>query len=373
MGQQGARRDVVARTALADFGAERLRVLCQAADGDSARNPLTNVFARLVQRWGSAPIGERPRYASFIADDQGPFEFSIALTADGPPEVQVYVEPLGEPPALLSNMQAGRMLLDSMAVELGAPLERLRQIEDLFFPSTPCGPFTIWIGASWIPGRPVRLKVYLNPHVRGDRPASTVVTTALDRLGFGHAWSMVREALSSRTDHLDDATLVSLDLAEAESARVKVYLRHHHARVDDIHQIALIAQDYHPTDTATFYAAVAGDDGPFSKRSVLTEFAFVEAGAHRPSSVTLEFPVGSYSANDEVARQRVSRCLASFGLPSQTYERAIHAFAGRPLEERSGIHAHITLRRIRGRPRVAVYLASEAYILDADERKGGHG
>jgi hypothetical protein len=60
--------------------------------------------------------------------------------------------------------------------------------------------------------------------------------------------------------------------------------------------------------------------------------------------------------------------LTSFGLETDAYERALHAFSTRPLHLRAGIHAHVTLRRVVGGPRLAVYFASEAYLSDPEAR-----
>jgi hypothetical protein len=103
---------------------------------------------------------------------------------------------------------------------------------------------------------------------------------------------------------------------------------------------------------------------------------FTATSLSGPSSVTLEFPIGSYVGSDEVARQRIAGCMTRFGLSPQPYEAAVQAFATRPLAQRAGMHAHVTLRRQANRPRLAVYLASEAYVSDAnrllEEADGTH-
>ena len=110
-------RDRIAEETFVEFGVERLRALCEAgfAPGEPGEsNRLLAMFQRLLRGWGEHAIGHRPRYPSNVADDEAPYEFSIAL-ANGKPEVQVYVEAQGEPPTLDSNMAAGRRLLQQLA------------------------------------------------------------------------------------------------------------------------------------------------------------------------------------------------------------------------------------------------------------------
>jgi DMATS type aromatic prenyltransferase len=355
------RRALNARRTFYDFGAERLGALIGALGFESESNALTRVFMRLLRRWGERPLGEQPAFLSNIADDHAPFEFSIAFSA-GAPEVQVYVEAQGAPPTLASNMFAGRELCQAIAAELGAPLDRLHLLGDLFFPADPGPPFSIWIGASWSPGREIALKVYLNPQVRGESFSAELVREACTRLGFERQWATLQERLFSSPGHSSELGIVSLDLAQGEEARLKVYVRHHAASFADIHRVASMARDYDAGASERFYRTLAESGGPYLSRPVQTEFTFVDPDQAQPSAVTLEFPIGSYVANDETARQRISRCLSAFDLQPSAYERAVRAFATRPLAERSGLHAHVTLRHIRSKPRIAVYFASEAYL-----------
>jgi DMATS type aromatic prenyltransferase len=328
---------------------------------DSESNALMRVFKRLLRRWGERQLEERPAFLSNIADDHAPFEFSIAFS-ERAPEVQVYVEAQGARPTLASNMLAGRELCQAIAAELGAPLDRLRLLEDLFFPTEPCPPFSIWIGASWTPGREVKLKVYLNPQIRGESSSAELVREACARLGFEKQWATLHERLFSRAGPRSELGIVSLDLVQGNEARFKVYVRHHGASFADIQRVASVASDYDAGASERFYRTLAESGGPYLSRPVQTEFAFVDPRQAQPSAVTLEFPIGSYVANDAVARERISRCLSAFDLQPTAYERAVRGFATRALAERAGLHAHVTLRHVRSKPRIAVYFASEAYV-----------
>jgi DMATS type aromatic prenyltransferase len=362
-------RESIADSTLLSFGSERLRGLCQSignqehADGNreyADAGEFLALFKRMVQPWGERTIGHTPRYPSNISDDEAPYEFCVAFS-DGPPEVQVYVEPQGTPPSLRSNMAASKQLLGTLAREQSASLERLHGIDRLFFPEQPVGAFTLWIGASWQTGRRPRLKVYLNPQVRGAAAAPQLMANAMQSLGFGRAWRALSQAFARGPVRRDEVSIVCLDLLGFEQPRVKVYVRHHAATVSDINEIARIALDHQPRDLHAFYLAVAESEGPFLNKPALTEFAFVDPEAARPTSVTLEFPIGTYVASDEIACARIRRCMTSFGISPDTYERVVRAFATRPLASSSGVHAHVTFRRLSGKPRIAVYLTSEAY------------
>src|SRR5688572_15632246 len=168
------RRVAVAQRTFIDYGTERLAALCHALDAGLESVALVETFQRLLHPWGERLIGQSPRCRSNVADDEAPFEFSIALSR-GAPEVQVYVDPHADPPTPAANLCTARALLDMVARELDAPLDRLREVENLFLPPDPGPPFGLWIGASWTPGHAIRLKVYLNPHVLGHRRAPELV------------------------------------------------------------------------------------------------------------------------------------------------------------------------------------------------------
>lgn len=351
-------REARRNKSLVAYGAERLRALCYGAGAATLSPQLCALFEEMLLPWGQQPLGSRPRYRSNVADDEAPFEFSVGLS-DGPPEVQFYVEAQGEPPTVTSNMRAGRALVGRLGLHLGADLTRLHAIEDLFLPPEPQGPFTIWVGATCVLGKAPHLKVYLNPGVRGAEAAPTLITDAMTRLGFARAWERVQSVMSE--NGRDEVGILSLDLAEGSEARVKLYVRHYGGRIEDVHRLASTASDYSALDVDSFYDALAAGDGPFYAKPPITELAFTSRSPAAPSSVTVEFPIGKYAASDEVARLRIGDCLRRFGLSASQYDPVIQAFATRPLAKAQGIQAHVTLRRLSNRARIAVYFASDAY------------
>lgn len=354
------------RLTLGALGRERLLALSAApacAISEEGQRALLRAYDTCTRDWGAVPVGDRPAYASEIADDEAPFEFALALSRAGT-EVQVYVEPQAPVPSLAENLRVARAVLARMARDFAADLGRLPLLEPLFFPGPPDEPqgrFGLWIGASWSEARRAfKLKVYLNPQIRGAARREELVGEALRRLGFGEAWRTLRASLRPS----DEPAILSLELGDAAAARVKVYVRHPSATLAEIARVAAVAEEHDPADLDAFYASVAGEAGPFAGKPLITEFAFVTAGGaspRRPRTVTLEFPLGAYVASDADAAARVRRCLARFGIASAPYDDGLARFARRPLGDGRGLHAHITLSRVAGLPRVGVYLASEAY------------
>jgi DMATS type aromatic prenyltransferase len=364
-----------AEATLARFGEERLQALLAAVGSRGEAAPILAAFHALVRPWGARRIGRRPSFPSNVADDGAPYEFSLALSPDSA-EVQFYVEPQGDPPGAATNMRAGKATLELVAREFGAELAPIRAVEDIFLPPQPEPPFPIWIGASYLPGCALKFKAYLNPEVQGRSRADELVTSAMSRWGHARAWSAVRDALSVVPDRSDEVGIVALDLSAGPEARVKLYVRQKRATLADVRRLAEIATDYDAEDVDRFYGALAGHPGPFLAKPVITELTFRRRGAARPDSVTVEFPIQSYVANDDVARRRICRCLNDFGVRSAPYERAIQAFSTRPLERASAIHAHVTLRRVPSSAsklvrRIGVYLTSEAYATG--EGSAEHG
>ncbi len=350
----------IARQTFWEFGSRRLSALLDVCADRNEAAQFQRVFRQLISPWGDRPLGDGLLRPSSISDDQSPFEFSIGMSRR-PIEVQVYVEPQADPPGLAGNTRLGRALLNTLAASLDASLDRLEAVEDLFFPAAAHEPFGLWIGASWARGRVIELKAYLNPQAQGPAQTADLMREAARRWGFERQWKTLERAAFCRLSDRTEPSIVSLDLSAHSSARVKVYLRCKDASLPELDELAAIAADYHPGDADRFYPVVAGHSGPFLDRAPHLEFAFVDAEPVRPAAVTLEFPIGAHVEHDEVAYERVTRCLSAFGLSTDAYRRALGVFATRSLHERRGIHAHVTLRRIAVEPRIAVYFAGEAY------------
>lgn len=361
----GIMSDACESKSLFDHGSEKLASLCEVLWPRLESNPLLDAFRRLARPWSCRPIGAAPEFHSNIADDHAPFEFSVAFSR-GDPEIQFYVEPLGVTPSAQANMLVARALVEQVAAEVGTPLDAFWTIEDLFLPSAPLAPFSLWIGCSWSPGKELLLKTYLNPQVRGRAQASELVADAMQKLGFAQAWSVARSGFS-RHEARAELAILCLDLAWPHDRRVKVYVRHHAATLEELASVASVTREHGASGVATFYSLLGDGAGPFTRKPPITELSFLELQRDRPSAVTLEFPIGSYVTDDEMARARIERCFSAFGLDPEPYRSAISRFAGRELAARAGLHAHVTLRQLASGPRLAIYLTSEAYAVRHQE------
>jgi hypothetical protein len=352
-----------AATSLWGIGRARLTALLGAVAAPGDHGHLLRAFDDLTP-WARSRSLLDTAYRSSVADDGAPFEFCVAFGNDLPPEVQVYVEPLAEPPSTLSNLRHGFALLQRVATRYDLCLDRLTRVQDLVFPEHPEGAFALWLGVSGIKGR-LSFKCYVNPQISGAGAASRVTSEVLGRLGFAAAWSVIVGGLVTGPSRRDEISILSFDLQRSSRARVKVYIRHHHATVSDLDKRMGLARDYQCGDAERFYGCLSGASnitGTFSNKPPIVELSFVDPEDCRPASSTLEFPIGSYVESDLEARQRIERCLDAFAIDPAPYRRAISAFAPRPLEDGVGIHAHVTLRRVEGgKPRLAVYFASEAH------------
>jgi hypothetical protein len=153
-------------------------------------------------------------------------------------------------------------------------------------------------------------------------------------------------------------------------ARLKVYLRHPGVTSGTLEQIAAWAGDHPPGSITAFCRALAGGEGPFSRRPLLTCFSFVDPSSERPAASTIHVPVRDYAPNDAVLRERVRGYMREQGLKVEIYERCLQAMARRSLADRAGLHAYVSLRRARDRsaPRLTVYLSTELFATGAQVR-----
>jgi hypothetical protein len=358
-------RASIERQTFLEFGVARLWRLCEAVGmGREQASPIIETFRSLSRSWGHWTIGQQPRWnPSILSDDHAPFEFSTASSKGGP-EVQIYIEALGDPPSLASNLASGLSILREIARDHGLPLDRWRAMSDLFLPDAPQGLFTLLFGVTWRPGSPLRFKLYLNPQVRGPDAVASLMQEAMARLGLADAWAAASAPCAGRGTGLDELMYLCLDLTAEQHGRAKVYRRHYQATVEELDALASVAADYEEGEAVRFYGAVADHVGPFLAKPVITSLTFREGDTAIPGSVTLEFPLSSYVKNDAEANQRVLQAFRSYDLDPARYEAAIRAVAVRPLDRGNGIHAHITHRRVDDAPRLTVYYATEAYPVD---------
>ncbi|MEZ4220968.1 MAG: tryptophan dimethylallyltransferase family protein [Polyangiaceae bacterium] len=344
---------------LQHMAAARARSLCEALDLAHRAQELEALCGMLMAPWGAGRVQRPPDYLSHVVDDGTPFEFSIALSERA--EVRFLVEPLGNPPSLVSNATATETVLERLAREFGVDLTRYLAIRDLFWSERPAGPFTLWLAAALGAEGPPSFKLYLNPAVHGSIEAPQVIEAALHRLGFDAAWPAIGNVLAWRGPEADELKYFSLDLSPGPEARVKVYARHHHATRDVVASAAGACSSGDPESISLFLRTLAPDVDLYEGRGPFTCYAFTAGSGSAPDSVTTHFPINGYAQSDQEAQERILLVHDAFGLPNAPYIRALSAIAERPLDSGVGTHSYVSLRTKRGRTRLTLYLPSEAY------------
>jgi len=350
-------------TTLRSFAQARLEALCHTVDFEPAIAAET--LDMFLAPWGDCSLRARPPWPSDITDDHTPVELSLSIEGNRL-EPRFLVEVQGRDGSLASAWSAARETNERLHRRYGVSLARLAEIEALFEPRGVDARFGMW-HAVWLrPAQAPLFKIYLNPQVQGRGEAPALVEEALRRLGFSRAWSFLAAQLGRRGVS-DDLIYFSLDLDGGAHARVKVYVAHPRARVEEIDPLLASGPDHVHGDAERFCRAMTGGTGPFHARPLLTCFAFTDPAEARPQSVTLHLPIRCYVDSDQVALHRISSYLGE-GTGSM-YRRAITAIAGRPLDARTGIQTYVSLQRRRGGSRVTVYLGLEAYTPSAPRRQ----
>lgn len=296
-------------------------------------------------------------FRSDVTDDGTPFELSVVMHPRGQePEVRILVEPASADGTLAGTVRAGRELADHLHARHGG-FARARKVFDLFLPEDPSGPFAIWFAAGIDRRGGSKLKLYLNPSVRGAARAPTLVEEAFERLGLSSSWPFIAEAMA-RGPELDDLRFFSLDLEDSAEARVKAYVFHKNATLADLVRTAALATAHDGARLATFVRTITGGDGWLSgERQAGTCLTFVGPGG--PKSATTHLPVRVWAGNDAVARARIEVAAEELGLDARPYRRAIDAFAERDLAGGRGLHSYASLRTEASGSRLNIYLSPE--------------
>jgi DMATS type aromatic prenyltransferase len=335
---------------------ELTRVLGFGPD-DAAR--AVDVVRRMTGPWGRWTIDAKPHWRSDACADGSPLEFSMAIDG-GAPELRFLVESLSTTRSLAGMQEAARALTRELEAAYGLATDRLRTVEDLFFPKDPKGLTAMMHAVILRPGRAPDFKIYLNPMAHGIDRAPEVLKEALARFGFARAWRSV-EQFARRGFDYDRIVYLSLDLLATSHARVKVYVRQYEATAAEIDEVMTVAPRHVTGQVESFCTDVSGHAGVFDKQALGTCLTYRAEDDERPTDATFYVPLWTYASNDEVTRLRIREALARRGLPTATYEAGLRAVARRPLEIANGIHTYCSMKLVDGRPRITVYWSPELY------------
>ncbi|MDR6976262.1 DMATS type aromatic prenyltransferase [Streptomyces sp. 3330] len=350
-------------------------------DSEFYARTLLEALGDVAQR----PLDLPPPSHSFLSDDHTPVEFSLSCEPGAAPTLRVLLEPGSGTGDLGEGGRTGLRVLRGMGKRWGFTTDRLDDLADLFFPSSPAGPLALWCALELRPGGVPKVKAYLNPAASGERRAAKTVRKALKRLGYREAF----DALPEGDRHL----FFALDLGDWAEPRVKVYLAHHdlsaarastlsrmdggpgRAEIEEFFRIVTGPGPDAGTDAegvgvgggagggaGAGKGAGGGGEPRLARRPVQSCHAFTDPGSGEPSGFTLYIPVRDYARHDGEALDRAKSLLGHHGIDPAPVLRASAAVTLRRPEDGVGLVAYLGLAHQRGRPpRVMTYLSSEAY------------
>jgi isopentenyl-diphosphate delta-isomerase len=343
----------------------QLDSLCAALGAEGRLPELHHVLAVLMDGWGGRPF-EEFQHGSSICIDGSPFELSVAFESRG-----LAIRGLVAPPAATGYelWQAGLATNARLRTAFGVDIGRFHSLEALFAPSdTSTDPFSIWHAFSLEPDGELLFKVYLNPRSGAAAEASATVRRALASLGFEAAWSLLEKELARDDDALETAFL-SIDLLGGDSARVKVYLEHRSAQVEEIERILAYSPDHELGDASRMMGALAGPGERYGRQRPMSCLAFTGHDPALPTSVTLQVPLWAHVKNDEVALARLLTLVPS-GYQAGL-DQAVRTIGRRDLSAGVGLIPWVSLRRTADDLRCTAYFAAEAYTVWAPRRTAG--
>ncbi|MFC3890532.1 tryptophan dimethylallyltransferase family protein [Lentzea rhizosphaerae] len=346
---------------LRDFVLGQLRNLLRAVGLAKSAERATNLLGEALGPGSLQPLSAVPSWSSFVADDHTPVEFSVALARNEPPTVRMIVESLAEQPGTRANLAEALEVLDRLTAQHQLDLGQLDRVRDLFLPDDPQGAFAFWYSLIVGPDAPA-IKVYLNPEVRGRESATRLVGEALDRLGLSAVLPAITEH-ALRREGLDRFSFFAIDLTDSSRARVKTYVSHEDAVVQNVVRAASAVADVDLELLADVTELACGGTGPFTGRPLMSSYTFMAGDTDRPSGYSLYIPVRDYVQDDLEACERVLAIMTRCGLDTAPFVMALASIVRRPLGEGVGLIAHVSLRLGRPRPGVTVYLSSEAYAV----------
>lgn len=350
--------ELVSKPTYVAAGIEKLTALCNAVGLEHKTAEAIEIFRAMTVSWGDRKIQEKSSWQSNVSDDGAPFEFSIAFKDDRA-ELRILLEAQGTEPNLQSNWEAGLNLNHYLAERYKISLDRFEQIENLFAPTNPDASFSIWHSACLYVDKEPSFKIYLNPQAQSESRAAATCEESLVRLGFPRAWSGLADIAAKRGPDKDEFVYISLDLDSSSSARIKVYLRHYDATVDDLEKTLSLAQNYVPDNVTEFCQAMTEGERIFSAKPVISCFSWVEGDDFTPSKGILHLPISNYAPNDLFVQERLNRYFKQHNLPVSIYDSVLQLLATRLLDAGIGMHSYTSLRRDKQYQRVTIYLNPE--------------
>ncbi|MER7394735.1 tryptophan dimethylallyltransferase family protein [Streptomyces sp. NPDC000151] len=319
----------------------------------------TKVLRRMLSPWGERAIAEQPDWQSDVCADGSPIEFSAAFSA-GCVKIRVLVEAIPDEPSTLAAQQSALDLTQGLTREFDAADSRLAAVSDLFLPDDDPTGFAMMYAAIFAPTGPPEFKVYLNPSANDAMTGVERTREAMERLGFGKAWTAV-SAYAHRGFDLDRIVYFGLDLVDGPESRIKVYFRHYDVSPAELDARMEISAQHESGLLENFCRRLTGRAGELKEQPLVSNLTFTSTGGHIPVSATVYVPLWLYAESDRIMRDRISSVMDDMGLPGCRYRSLLNHMARRPLSDGRGIHTYASARVYQGRPHLATYWSSELY------------
>jgi DMATS type aromatic prenyltransferase len=320
------------------------------------------VQSALLGSWHEREVPSLAPYPSRIGDDHSPYEYSVQFARDSS-ELRLLFEAQATVPSLHANQSAAKALNERIADQFGVDFSPFAQLEPLFCPIDPHGPFSLWHAVCFDAGGKPDFKIYLNPQVVAGVSGQDLITEGAARLGYSAAAKPLIEQLVARGGV---PNYFSLDLGARLGSRMKLYFSHEDPTLEDLEGIFALAPSHQAGDVTRFCEAVLGRTLPFDRKPLCYCFSFV-AGVSTPTAVTFHLPVSHYADNDASILRRVKALMTSEGLPAAKYERAVLAVARRDLDESLGLQSYVSFRRERSGLKLTVYLSPELFAAPVSQ------
>jgi tryptophanase len=348
---------------LGDHACGQLRRLCSVVGLDAVTEGYACLLSELLGPAAAQPLGTSPVWPSEISDDHTPVEYSMTFDADRMAKLRFLAEPGSHCTDLKATMEVGRQTLQVAAERYRFSLARLFVLEDLFFPPDPQGRFGLWVAVELSPDGIPDFKVYLNPAAHGQDRASEVVQEALGRLGFGDVYERLRRTGLARGNGLDSLYIFSMDVGSHwKRPRVKVYVRHERACLEDIRRAAAAVPGVRAESVAIFTQLVAGTTR-FACRPIISSYGLFDEDRARAGSYTVHVPIRNYVQHDAQAYHHTASALRCRGIDCSLLDRALDAVTDRALSSGVGLISYAGLVCSPRPRRMTVYLSSEAYAV----------
>lgn len=356
----------------ANCASDTLRGICEALDEGASFERHLAIQSRLFDGWGQRVVPEGPLFPSHIGDDHSPYEYSLAFEPGGAVELRLLVEAQAASPTPAAVQAAALRLNSEICEHYRLPLTRFEAVENLFIVDEP-RQFSLWHAVAWKRAGGADFKLYLNPQARGPEHSLALVKEAFERLGLTRSQPLLDAML--RRGERDELKYFSLDLSAAAEARVKVYVAHHDATLEDLETVMRLSPLHRDGDVARFCRQLLGDVRRFAQRAVTTCFSFT-ASSPLPSAATFHLPISTYLPRDCEALRSVSRVLRRHGADHDSYQRVFAAIARQPPGAGRATQSYASFRRERDGLRLTTYLSprlfGERHADDNSHQRRGH-